>query len=53
MSLPAEITLRILDIPAQRNKDITRLEPAKTVEVEGPLGTQEQAFQVDSTSDFQ
>lgn len=45
LSLPAEVNLRILDIPAQRNKGITRTEQPRTVEVEGPLGTPDQAFQ--------
>lgn len=39
LSLPAEVNLRILELPALRSKDITGAEPPKTVEVEGPLGT--------------
>ena len=39
LSLPAEVNLRILESPPQRKTNITRIEPPRTVEVEGPLGT--------------
>jgi len=38
LSLPAEVNLRILEPPPQRNKAVTRVQLPKTVEVEGPLG---------------
>ncbi|KAA6413576.1 MAG: mitochondrial 54S ribosomal 16 [Lasallia pustulata] len=39
ISLPPEVNLRLLDPPAsKRRASITRTEPAKMVEVEGPLG---------------
>ena len=41
LSLPPEVDLRVLEPPTSRRKTtITRTEPPKIVEVEGPLGEQ-------------
>ena len=39
LSLPQEVSLRLLEPPPQKQRTIARSEPLKTVEVEGPLGT--------------
>ena len=38
ISLPPEVDLRILAPPAPKKKTLVRVEPLRTVEVEGPLG---------------
>ncbi len=38
LSLPADVNLRLLEIPVRRKKVITRIEPPRTLEIEGPLG---------------
>ncbi|KAL8767089.1 MAG: hypothetical protein Q9209_006316 [Squamulea sp. 1 TL-2023] len=37
IALPPEVNLRLLDPPKRRGA-VTRVEPAKTIEIEGPLG---------------
>lgn len=39
LSLPTEVNLRVLEPPAQRRTAVTKAEQQRTVEVEGPLGT--------------
>ena len=38
LSLPSEVNLRLLEPPVKRKKSITRIEPPKVLEIEGPLG---------------
>lgn len=49
IALPPDVNLRLLD-PPKRKGAITRVEPPKTVEIEGPLGTKKLSTSLQSSS---
>ena len=38
LSLPAEVNLRLLELPTRRKRTVTRVEPPRVLEIAGPLG---------------
>ena len=49
IALPPDVNLRLLD-PPRRKGAITRVEPLKTVEIEGPLGKEKLSTTLQSSS---